>query len=243
MKENKYDDDVFFEKYSHMDRSKKGLAGAGEWETLKKMLPNFRGKRILDLGCGYGWHCQYAMEQGAESVVGIDISKKMLEKAIEKNKYEQVKYIHQPIEDINFPEDFFDCVISSLAFHYVVSFEDVVKTVKRCIKSGGDFVFSVEHPVFTAYGTQDWIYDNEGNISHFPVDNYYIEGERKAIFLGEEVTKYHKTLTTYLNTLLKNGFMITGIEEPQPPKHMLDIPGMKDELRRPMMLIVSAKSI
>lgn len=243
MKENKYDDDVFFEKYSHMDRSKKGLAGAGEWETLKKMLPNFRGKRILDLGCGYGWHCQYAMEQGAESVVGIDISKKMLEKAIEKNKYEQVKYIHQPIEDINFPEDFFDCVISSLAFHYVVSFEDVVKTVKRCIKSGGDFVFSVEHPVFTAYGTQDWIYDNEGNISHFPVDNYYIEGERKAIFLGEEVTKYHKTLTTYLNTLLKNGFMITGVEEPQPPTHMLDIPGMKDELRRPMMLIVSAKSI
>lgn len=243
MKENKYDDDVFFEKYSHMDRSKKGLAGAGEWETLKKMLPDFRGKRILDLGCGYGWHCQYAMEQGAESVVGIDISKKMLEKAIEKNKYEQVKYIHQPIEDINFPEDFFDCVISSLAFHYVVSFEDVVKTVKRCIKSGGDFVFSVEHPVFTAYGTQDWIYDNEGNISHFPVDNYYIEGERKAIFLGEEVTKYHKTLTTYLNTLLKNGFMITGVEEPQPPTHMLDIPGMKDELRRPMMLIVSAKSI
>lgn len=243
MKENKYDDDVFFEKYSHMDRSKKGLAGAGEWETLKKMLPDFRGKRILDLGCGYGWHCQYAMEQGAESVVGIDISKKMLEKAIEKNKYEQVKYIHQPIEDINFPEDFFDCVISSLAFHYVVSFEDVVKTVKRCIKSGGDFVFSVEHPVFTAYGTQDWIYDNEGNILHFPVDNYYIEGERKAIFLGEEVKKYHKTLTTYLNTLLKNGFMITGVEEPQPPTYMLDIPGMKDELRRPMMLIVSAKSI
>lgn len=243
MKENKYDDDVFFEKYSHMDRSKKGLAGAGEWETLKKMLPDFRGKRILDLGCGYGWHCQYAMEQGAESVVGIDISKKMLEKAIEKNKYEQVKYIHQPIEDINFPEDFFDCVISSLALHYVVSFEDVVKTVKRCIKSGGDFVFSVEHPVFTAYGTQDWIYDNEGNILHFPVDNYYIEGERKAIFLGEEVKKYHKTLTTYLNTLLKNGFMITGVEEPQPPTYMLDIPGMKDELRRPMMLIVSAKSI
>ena len=241
MKENKYDDDVFFEKYSHMDRSKKGLAGAGEWETLKKMLPDFRGKRILDLGCGYGWHCQYAMEQGAESVVGIDISKKMLEKAIEKNKYEQVKYIHQPIEDINFPEDFFDCVISSLALHYVVSFEDVVKTVKRCIKSGGDFVFSVEHPVFTAYGTQDWIYDNEGNILHFPVDNYYIEGERKAIFLGEEVKKYHKTLTTYLNTLLKNGFMITGVEEPQPPTYMLDIPGMKDELRRPMMLIVSAR--
>ena len=54
--------------------------------------------------------------------------------------------------------------------------------------------------------------------------------------------KYHKTLTTYLNTLLKLGFTITGIEEPQPAEWMIkEIPGMADELRRPMMLIVSAR--
>ena len=41
-KENKYDDDIFFQKYSQMSRSQQGLAGAGEWETLKKMLPDFR---------------------------------------------------------------------------------------------------------------------------------------------------------------------------------------------------------
>ena len=50
MKENKYDDNIFFQKYSQMSRSQKGLAGAGEWETLKKMLPDFKGKRALDLG-------------------------------------------------------------------------------------------------------------------------------------------------------------------------------------------------
>lgn len=49
MKENKYDDNIFFQKYSQMSRSQKGLAGAGEWETLKKMLPDFKGKRVLDL--------------------------------------------------------------------------------------------------------------------------------------------------------------------------------------------------
>ena len=48
MKENKYDDNIFFQKYSQMSRSQKGLAGAGEWETLKKMLPDFKGKRVLD---------------------------------------------------------------------------------------------------------------------------------------------------------------------------------------------------
>ena len=58
--------------------------------------------------------------------------------------------------------------------------------------------------------------------------------------MGEKVTKYHRTLTTYLNTLLSNGFIINHIVEPQPPEYMMDIPGMQDEMRRPMMLIVSA---
>ena len=65
MKENKYDDPQFFEKYSHMARSEQGLEGAGEWYALQKMLPDFSGKRVLDLGCGYGWHCRYAARQGA----------------------------------------------------------------------------------------------------------------------------------------------------------------------------------
>ena len=42
-------------------------------------------------------------------------------------------------------------------------------------------------------------------------------------------------------SLLGVGFRITGVTEPQPDPSMLGIPGMQDELRRPMMLIVSAK--
>ena len=86
MKENKYDNEEFFLKYSQMDRSKRGLKGAGEWSELQKVLPDFASKRVLDLGCGYGWHCIYAAEHGAESVTGIDISEKMLETAGEKNR-------------------------------------------------------------------------------------------------------------------------------------------------------------
>jgi len=54
MKLNKYDDIVLFEKYSKMERSTKGLSGAGEWKTLQKLLPDFKDKRVLDLGCGFG---------------------------------------------------------------------------------------------------------------------------------------------------------------------------------------------
>ena len=242
MKENKYDDEVFFEKYKQMERSQKGLEGAGEWETLQALLPDFAGKRVLDLGCGYGWHCLYAAEHGAVAVTGIDISERMLAAARAKNSHEVIHYCRIPMEDIAFPEDSFDIVLSSLAFHYLESFAAIVAKVSAMLPHGGDFVFSVEHPVFTAYGTQDWIYDGHGNILHFPVDRYFYEGKREAHFLGEQVVKYHRTLTTYINVLLQHGFHITGLQEPQPPVRLLDaVPGMRDELRRPMMLIIAAQ--
>jgi len=240
MKENKYDNDIFFEKYSQMSRSKQGLSGAGEWETLKKMLPDFKGKQVLDLGCGYGWHCIYAVENGASSVVGIDISHKMLETAKEKTKFSEVEYRCCAVEDVDYPSESFDIILSSLAFHYIKDYNSLVRNIYRMLTPGGMLVFTVEHPVFTAQGTQDWYYDEKGEILHFPVDNYYYEGERTAVFLGEKVIKYHRTLTTYLNTLLTHGFILNQIVEPQPPESMMDITGMKDEMRRPMMLVVSA---
>lgn len=241
MKENKYDDEIFFEKYSEMERSRKGLEGAGEWYELKKILPRFEGKKVLDLGCGYGWHCKYATEHGADFVLGTDISHKMLEVAGQRNSDQRIEYRHAAIEDLDFEEGAFDIVLSSLAFHYVRDFGTLVKRIALWLKKDGKFVFSVEHPVFTSYGTQDWYYDENGNILHFPVDNYYYEGKREAVFLGEKVIKYHRTLTTYLNTLLQNGFILQHIIEPQPPKNMMHMDGMKDEMRRPMMLLVSAR--
>ena len=146
------------------------------------------------------------------------------------------------IEDFDFQPDTYDIVISSLTFHYLESFINICRKVNSCLTAGGSFVFSVEHPIFTAYGNQDWYYDQDGKRAHWPVDHYFSEGKRTAIFLGEEVVKYHKTLTTYINSLLQTGFEICELIEPQPSEMMLDtIPEMQDELRRPMMLLVSAK--
>lgn len=242
MKENKYDDPVFFEKYAQMDRSRLGLQGAGEWKTLEPMLPDFAGRDVLDLGCGYGWHCAYAAEHGARSVLGLDISGKMLEVARGHHAASVIEYRRMAMEDADFADGSFDVVLSSLAFHYVADFGALVRKIVRWLRPGGDFVFSCEHPVFTAEGSQDWYRDEQGNILHFPVDNYYIEGRRQAVFLGERVTKYHRTLTSYVGALLSGGFTLTGLAEPQPPQEMIGtVPGMADELRRPMMLILSAK--
>lgn len=240
MKENKYDEEIFFEKYSQMDRSKKGLSGAGEWRQFQKFMPDFRGKRVLDLGCGYGWHCRYAAENGAASVLGTDISQKMLRRAEEMSVGTGIRYRRKAMEDLEFPDESFDIVLSSLAFHYVRDFFRLLEKINSWLVPEGKLIFSVEHPVFTAYGNQDWYRDEQGNILHFPVDRYFFEGKRDAVFLGEKVIKYHRTLTTYLNGLLQSGFSLEQVVEPQPPEEMLDLPGMEDELRRPMMLLISA---
>ena len=165
----------------------------------------------------------------------------MLEVARRKNADVKIEYRCQAMEDLDFSENKFDIIISSLAFHYVKDFEGLVEKIAVWLKEKGEFVFSVEHPVFTSYGSQDWYFDENGNILHFPVDNYYYEGKREAVFLGEKVIKYHRTLTTYLNCLLSKGFELKHVIEPQPSPEMIELPGMKDEMRRPMMLLVSAK--
>ena len=69
-----------------------------------------------------------------------------------------------------------------------------------------------------------------------------MEGRREALFLGERVIKYHHTLTAYLHGLIEAGFTLRDVREPAPtPQMVAAIEGMRDELRRPMMLIVAAE--
>lgn len=240
MKQNIYDDINFFENYSKMPRSIDGLNSAGEWHVLKKMLPDFQGKKVLDLGCGYGWHCIYAKEQGAENVIGVDLSEKMINKAKENSKHLVIEYYQLPIEDIEFEEEQFDIVFSSLTFHYIEDLNVLFRKINRFLKKGGSFVFSIEHPVFTSRPEQDWFKDEKGKILHWPVDHYQEEGLRKTNFLGHQVIKYHRTVASIINTLLDSNFCIRQISEPKPSDEIIArYPEMKDELRRPIFMMVS----
>lgn len=244
MKQNKYDDAEFFSAYEKMPRSEKGLEGAGEWPLFRELLPDFQNKHVLDLGCGFGWHCRYAREQGAQSVIGVDISEKMLQKAREMTNDSAITYIQSAIEDIEFSDGQFDIVLSSLAFHYIASFEDICRKIHRFLKPRGAFVFSVEHPIFTAREKQDWYYDDKGNPLHWPVDHYQDEGIRHTSFLDNQVIKYHRTISTYVNELIQAGFQINAVKESFVTDEVLKkYPEWKDENRRPMFLLIAAEKI
>ncbi len=237
---NEYDNKKFFGEYAKMPRSKNGLTAAGEWHQLKPLFPLLQGKKVLDLGCGYGWHCKFAAEQGAAHVLGIDLSTKMIEEAEKRNTQNQIEYRVCGIEQYEYPESMWDCVVSNLALHYIEDLEKIFQKVYKTLKPDGVFIFNIEHPIFTAGVGQNWIYTESGKPEYWPIDNYFFSGERNTKFLGCDVIKQHHTLTQLLMGLLNNHFELGVVEEAKPPKEMMDLPGMKDELRRPMMLLVKA---
>ena len=155
---NEYDKEDFFEQYAQMPRSKGGLSAAGEWHQLKPLFPELSGKTVLDLGCGYGWHCGFAAQQGASRVLGIDISKKMIAEAGKRNSGRTIAYRVCGINEYEYPESTWDCVISNLALHYIEDLDPVYRNVYKTLKPEGVFLFNIEHPVFTACAAKDWIY-------------------------------------------------------------------------------------
>lgn len=237
---NEYDNEKFFEEYAKMPRSKEGLNAAGEWHQLKSFFPVLQGKTVLDLGCGYGWHCKFSVERGAAKVLGIDVSRRMIEEAQKRNGDSKIAYRICGIEEYEYPENRWDCVISNLALHYIEDIEQVFQKVHRTLTPNGVFIFNIEHPVFTAGVGQEWVYASDGKPAYWPIDHYFVPGERHTHFLGCDVVKQHHTLTQILKGLLNHGFSLETVEEAEPPKEMLSIPGMADELRRPMMLLVKA---
>ena len=103
MPNSEYDNAHFFAEYAKMSRSQQGLSGAGEWGQLRLLFPDVAGKSVLDLGCGYGWHCKYAVQQGAARVLGIDLSGRMLEEARRRNADPKIEYRLCGTEEYEYP--------------------------------------------------------------------------------------------------------------------------------------------
>jgi SAM-dependent methyltransferase len=241
MTQNIYDNPEFFEGYSRLGRSLEGLAGAAEWPALRAMLPDLTGLRVADLGCGFGWFCRWASEHGAARVLGLDVSRKMLARAAADTADSAVTYAAADLEQLVLPEAAFDLVFSSLALHYIENLERLFSTVRRALVAGAAFVFSIEHPIYTAPRRPGWIVDAEGR-GTWPVDSYQDEGQRITNWLADGVVKYHRTIGTTLSLLIRCGFTLRQVEEWGPTDAQIAAkPALAEERDRPMFLLVAAQ--
>ena len=240
MTQNIYDDDDFFRGYCRLPRSVDGLDAAPEWPALRALLPELQGLRVLDLGCGFGWFCHWAREQGAASVLGIDVSENMLARAVATNADPAISYTRADMERLELPPASFDLAYSSLALHYVENLDRLISMVSRSLAARGNFVFSVEHPIFTAPSAPGWSTNSAGRT--WPVDSYLDEGPRTTDWLVKGVVKQHRTLGTYVNMLIRAGFAIRHVEEWGPtPEQIAVKPEWADERQRPPFLLMAAE--
>lgn len=241
MAQNIYDQTDFFEGYGSLDRSVHGLDGAPEWPVLRGLLPDMDGARVVDLGCGYGWFCRWAREHGANEVLGLDLSEKMLGKARAAGADPAITYERADLDELRLPEARFELAYSSLALHYIAEVDRLFATVYSALVPGGYFVFSTEHPIYMAPTSPGWSVDAAGR-KIWPVDRYLVEGPRTTDWFAKGVVKHHRTIATTLNSLIQAGFTIGRVEEFRPTDGQIATrPELAEELDRPMFLMVRAR--
>ncbi|HZF35513.1 MAG TPA: class I SAM-dependent methyltransferase, partial [Candidatus Angelobacter sp.] len=144
MTQNIYDNETFFAGYSRLPRSIEGLDGAAEWPALRALLPELRGLRVLDLGCGFGWFCRWAREHGAASVLGVDLSDRMLARARAETHDDAISYAKADLEHLDLPSGSLELAYSSLALHYIENLQGLLTRLQAALVPGGTLIFSVE---------------------------------------------------------------------------------------------------
>lgn len=230
--QNIYDDPAFFAGYSKLERFGAGWERAAERDDFLALLPKVEGLRVLDLGCGAGQLAHYLATHGAAEVTGVDISEQMLALARAKWAHPRVTYVRDALETVAFPPARFDLVVSSLALHYVEDYRGLVSRIATWLAPGGVFVYSTEHPIYTARLPGDgWV-----------LDRYSDEGPREESWFVPGVRKVHRTFATFINGLVDAGLVVERVIEPIPSEQWFrDHPQWADERRRPMFLMIRAR--
>jgi len=203
----------FFKKYKN----------EGDFWRQKLINPNIisfmkeiKGKKVLDAGCGEGYFSRLIKNKGA-MVTGLEPSD-MIEYAV---KYEQesplgIEYLKEDLCDFDYRKEEFDYVVSINVF---MDIPDYIGALKNCIaslKSGGKLIFSILHPCFVSIikdkesgeYIMKWDYEENGYIK---IEEYLREMQLKQA--NDVLT--HRTLSTYINSLVGHGLQIKGIVEPK----------------------------
>jgi len=200
------------------------------------LLPDVRGKWVLDAGCGPGVYSEWLVNQGAE-VVAFDGNARMVEFA-RKRLGERVQVFQANLEGaLDFLSDVsFDVIVCPLAMDYVEDWEPTFREFHRVIKTGGALVFSMEHPHPKFESHRD-------TSDYFSVEliEYTWRGFGKPV----SVASYRRPLSGVINPLINAGFTLDRVLEPQPTDEFKEVEPKDYEelLRNPGFLCIRAVKI
>ncbi len=132
-------------------------------EGLRKSILDIgclrRDMDVLDMGCGTGL-CGPLFREYALSLVGVDLSPKMINKARERAVYDEL-VVGDLMVPLSRPGVAFDLVLAADVFVYIGDLEKVFEGVAAALKPGGVFGFSVE-----ATDAQSYVLHSRGRYAH-----------------------------------------------------------------------------
>ena len=195
-----------------------------EKPAMYKKLPNLKGKTVLCIGSGTGEECAHLKSLGAKRVVGIDISKGLVDVA--KSKYPDLEFHVMDMEKLKFPPKTFDYVYSSLVMHYVKDWTKSFNNIHTVLKPKGVFLFSTHHPlkwgaevVKTANNSSfltGYVVDKKKDTVKVHGDYLKVRKIEDNWFESLNVTYYHKPLSNIIKEIINANFQIIDFLEPKP---------------------------
>jgi SAM-dependent methyltransferase len=196
----------------------------------KVILPNLlrlvapkKEEKILDLACGQGFFSR-AFSAGGANVIGVDISKELIEKASNghlcaKVTIATIAYHVTPSHKLNMiEENSIEKAVIVLALQNIEKIKETLEECARVLKPSGKLFIVLNHPAFRIPKRSSWGYDEGANIQYRRLDGYLSEA-KIAIDMhpgkaGQENTiSFHRPLQVYFKHLSKAGFAVTKLEE------------------------------
>jgi len=194
------------------------------------MLPDVKGLRGLDIGCGEGHNTRILAKQGAQ-VTAIDIAEDFIAYARQAEVDEPlgIAYRIASAVELPFPDRSFDFATGFMSFMDIPETERVVTEAYRVLKPGGFLQFSILHPCFMSPHRRN-LRDQQGRIYAIEVGDYFrdLDGETEEWLFSTipphlktelpkfKVPRFTRMLSQWMNLLIDTGFRLERLEEPRP---------------------------
>jgi SAM-dependent methyltransferase len=199
-----------------------GFTEGADPEYAEQILPLAAGElvgcgRVLDVGCGEGQLARLAAALGADEVVGVEPSWRMLATATARAGgpcYVRAQATALPVADARF-----DAVVACLVLEHVVALDAALAEVARVLRPAGRLCLFLNHPLLQSPGS-GWILDSAATppVQYWGLRSYLDEHEGVEE-VGDDVLVpfVHRPLGRYVNALVSNGLHVERMVEPPPP--------------------------
>lgn len=180
------------------------------------MLPRalaVRARTALDVGCGEGRFCRMLAQHGI-AVTGIDPTAALLKAA--QTRDPNGTYLSAGAEQLPFPDQSFDLVVSYLTLIDIDDFEAAIREMARVLTPGGTLLIANLTSFNTACVDQGWVCDDRGDRLHYPIDRYLDARGVWVAWRGIRIINYHRPLSAYMRPLIDAGLTLTHFDEPAP---------------------------